>query len=349
MASVVIDKPGQLTTVQDLGRPALRRAGFPTGGAVDRVALRVANLLVGNADDAAALECALVGPIFHFPDDATVAMAGARAAGVPHRQRFRVRAGERLNLSRLVEGAYAYIAIAGGLDVPDVLGSRSTDVRLGFGGHHGRALRAGDAVSIRVARRDPDVDAAAGLRRGDFSRHATVHNGRFTTTTTDPYETPLRLGPRVSDLHDRSPDAPIRVLDGLDSARTTSDWTTSPFTVSSMSDRVGVRLSGAQIAIQSDPNAASGPVFPGTVQLPPDGVPIALLADAQTLGGYPQVGHVIGVDLPRVAQLRPGQAVRFERVDLAEAHRLARRQARAFAFLRYGLRVTMPSGADDRP
>lgn len=345
MARIVIDKPGQLTTVQDFGRPALRRAGFPTGGAVDRVALRLANLLVGNAENTAALECALVGPVLRFTHDIDIAITGAHASGLPHRQRFRVHAGERVNLSRLDAGAYAYVAIAGGIDVPEVLGSRSTDVRLHFGGYNGRMLRTGDELTVLNASNGSVTDPTRFQRPSDFSRHVPASTGSSSRPRTDISP----IGPKTADLHDRPPGTAIRILPAPDADRLPIDWPLAPFTISSKSDRVGVRLDGPQFTITTHPTAASGPVFPGTIQLPPDGVPIVLLADAQTLGGYPQIGHVISVDLPRLAQTRPGHAVRFEPVTLDEAHRLARRQERAFAFLRYGLRATMPGGADDRP
>ncbi|HEX8323510.1 MAG TPA: biotin-dependent carboxyltransferase family protein [Tepidisphaeraceae bacterium] len=300
--SIRIEQPGLLTTIQDLGRPTLRQAGLPGGGAVDPLALRTANLLVGNAEEAAAIECAWVGPVLRFTTAAILSVTGARVSNIPFAERFRVEAGTRLTLSRLNRGAYAYVAVAGGIDVPTVLGSRSTDVRLGFGGFEGRALRAGDELPIADA---GAIAAAPGLRVGMIGR--------------------------------RDDNAPIRVVDGKDADRVSPDWLDQAFTVSSKSDRAGVRLEGTRIECQERGNDESSVVLPGVIQLPGDGRPIVLLADAQTLGGYPQIGHVIRTDLPCVAQSKPGTALRFERVSRQEAHRLALRQERELALMRYGL------------
>jgi antagonist of KipI len=300
--AILIEKPGVLTTVQDLGRPHLRARGFPSGGAVDTLSLRCANLHAGNAESAAALECALVGPVLRFTHETHLAIAGARVAGLPHCRRFRVGPRESLNLSSFAAGAYAYVAIAGGINVPEILGGRGTDVRLGFGGLAGRALRAGDRLS---AKETEPTDAHA--------------------------EVPTQ--PLVS----LDPESPIRILDGRDADLVSPSWVAHPFAVSAKSDRVGVRLTGLHLESRGRGDAVSCAVFPGTIQLPGDGVPIVLLADAQTLGGYPQVAHVIRADLPRLAQRRPGMTIRFERVTLDRAHALARRHERDLATLRYGL------------
>lgn len=306
MNTLHILQPGMLSTVQDLGRPHLRQSGLPTGGAMDAPALRIANLLVGNPENTAAIECALVGPVIEFQKSAVVAIAGARVDGVPYCERFRMKAKSRLDLTRFVAGAYAYVAVAGGVDVPTVLGGHGTDVKLKFGGHHGRPLRAGDVLPI----------------------------GK---TATSKSETPLRVSP----ITDPLAPGPIRFVDGKDAGAVAHDWCDATFTVSSQSDRMGVRLDGPAMNATAPAAAASAVVLPGTIQLPPDGRPIAVLADAQTLGGYPQIAHVITADLPRLAQIRPGQTVRFERVSLADAHQLLRQQTRQLALLRQGIRFKL--------
>jgi antagonist of KipI len=305
--AVIVEHPGTLTTIQDLGRLALRSSGFPSGGAVDTLALRIANLLVGNDENAAALECALVGPRLRFSSDSIVAIAGAQVDELPHFQSFVVRAGQRLDLARLKRETYAYLAISGGIDMPVIMGSRSTDVRLGFGGFHGRALRAGDQLGIG--------------QRATYGTTAGVHVN-------------------FASWYDAS--QPIRVVDGKDTALFDRDWTDHDFRVSAKSDRAGIRLDGTRLEYSKPPaDAPSSAVFPGTIQLPGDGSPIVLLADAQTLGGYPQIAHVIRVDLPRMAQFRPGATVRFRRVSIDEAHRLAIQCERQIALLRYRLSLTM--------
>ncbi|MGC4032352.1 MAG: biotin-dependent carboxyltransferase family protein [Tepidisphaeraceae bacterium] len=308
---IVVESPGLLTTVQDLGRPMLRANGLPPGGAADTLSLRIANLIVGNPENAAALECALVGPMLRFKRAAVVAVCGARVAGIASNSLLRVPAGGRLSLGRIERGVYAYVAVAGGIDVPEVLGSRATDVRLGFGGHHGRKLAKGDTLPVGVKRATP----AFGL---------TVSAGSV-------FE-----------------DVPvIRIVDGRDSARVADDWTKRAYAVSSKSDRVGIRLDGEALAITSEAAAQSSAVFPGTIQLPGDGRPIILAADAQTLGGYPQIGHVIRADLPRLVQICPGSAVRFGRVSLEEAHAALRRQEKELALLRTGIRLRTEAHAGD--
>ena len=301
--AVEIVRPGMFSTVQDLGRPGHRALGVPLGGAADSFALRLANLLVGNAEDAAALEFTLVGPVLRFLRDALVAIAGAEVVGVASWLPFVVRAGSVLDLSRLGAGCRGYFAIAGGIDVAPVLGSRGTFVRGGFGGFSGRLLQAGDRLPVPEVSRDP----------GDH----------------------WRIDPRV--VPELARPATLRVVAGTHAEEFDAAWTMHEFKVTAQSDRMGVRLSGAALRRATAGELLSAPVTPGTVQVPPDGQPIVLLADAQTIGGYPRLAHVIAVDLPRAAQLRPGDAVRFTPVSLDEARRLAHAQERALVLLRAGL------------
>lgn len=298
--------PGLLTTVQDAGRRGLGDLGVPISGACDAWSLAVANVLLGNDPGAAALECSLLGPELQAVRDVTVALTGAdlQAEIRPSGRRIApgtvawLRAGDVLALPAPADsGARAYVAVPGGLDVPIVLGSRSTCLVAGFGGFEGRPLRAGDLVS------------AAGSLPVEGSRD----------------------GLRWPGLHTPLDDAAVRILPGPDSdpgllaALTARAWSVSP-----SSDRRGVRLVGEAL----EPPPASGErlttgVLPGTVQLPPDGQPIVLLADAQPTGGYPAIGVVIEADLPIVGQLAAARGVRFELVDGAEARaaNVARRAA----------------------
>lgn len=309
---LIVHEASAPATVQDLGRPGARSSGVPTGGAMDAPALRVANLLVGNPESAAGLECAVAGPVVSFSATARVAVCGAEVRGVPGWRPIVLRKRERLDLRRFVAGYRAYLAVAGGLDVPAVLGSRSTDVRTGFGGYLGRALRAGDRVPVGASSpadgRPPGAWQVAHSIRPRFSDDVTL---------------------RVI----LQPDAPADLLTGR------------AFVVDPASDRMGVRLrpdEGPSRADRSTHHARDGDlpsraVVPGTVQLPPDGRPIILAADAPTIGGYAVAGVVITVDQALVAQLRPGHRVRFEAVDLAEARRQLRRRERALAMLRVAM------------
>jgi antagonist of KipI len=291
-----------LTTVQDLGRRGHRAAGVPLSGAMDAFALRVANFLVGNTENAAALEFTLRGPELEFSADTVVAVGGADFGGVPVWQPVRVAAGTRINFSAARSGCRGYLALAGGFDVAPVLGSRSTYLRAALGGHAGRALR------------DGDVLYAPGL----VPRVA----GRW------------HIDERILPAYSASP--LVRVVRGVqaDEFGSLGDAT---FSVSQKSDRMGVRLAGPALVRSVTGDLISMTVVPGTIQVPPDGQPIVLMADAQTIGGYPQIAHVISVDLPLVAQLRPGDTVRFRVVALAEAHELLLARERTLAILHEGL------------
>ncbi|MEO6245262.1 MAG: 5-oxoprolinase subunit PxpB [Opitutaceae bacterium] len=302
-AAIEVARPGVFTTVQDLGRPGHRAQGVALGGAADALALRVANLLVGNAETEAALEFTLAGPELIFRRDALVAVCGAEIDGVPEGRPMPIRAGQTLDLGRLRHGCRGYLAVAGGIDVPIVLGSRGTDVRGGFGGWAGRALHAGDCLSVPDFHRDP-------------GEHWHIDRRIFPPP-----------GPPVF----------LRVVAGRHTDDFDAVWLAHEFKASPQSDRMGVRLSGATMLRRTARELISAPVTPGTVQVPPDGRPIVLLADAQTIGGYPRLAHVITVDLARAAQLRPGDSVRFTMVPLAEARRLLREREHRLDLLRAGL------------
>ncbi len=299
---VRVKRAGLQTTVQDLGRPGFRADGVPLGGAMDRFALRVANLLVGNDENTAALEFTLAGPDIEFPEPALVAAAGADFGALPLWRPIAVAAGTILKFGLAASGCRGYLAIAGGFAVPRVLGSASTFVRGNFGGV-GRALRDGDVLSA------PAVHP-----------HVAEH---------------WRIDPRIVPPYSGAPT--VRVLPGAQAAEFGSAFFEHSYGVTAQSDRMGFRLKGAPLTRQSGAELRSGTVAPGTVQVPPDGQPIVLMADAQTIGGYPQIAHVISADLPLVAQLRPGDAVQFRAIDLAEAHELTLARERALAMLRQGL------------
>lgn len=298
---ITVVHPGLFTTIQDLGRPGYRSAGVPLSGAADRVSLRLANLLVGNPEDAAALECTLLGPTLRFEQESLVALVGADFPGFPGGVATRVPANAVLTLGHAIRGCRGYLAVAGGIDVAPVLGSCSTLVVAGFGGCAGRALRAGDNLVV-------------GERRAEAARRLNA--------------TPLPGGPQV-----------LRVIGGEQAEAFGAGAWRRTFRTSSRSDRMGVRLTGEPLGgAAAFAGMASVAVFPGTVQVPPDGQPILLLADAQTIGGYPVLGQVIAADLPLAAQLRPGDEVRLEPVTLAEAHVALRHREAAIVAVREAVR-----------
>jgi len=293
---------GLLTTVQDLGRFGHRRHGVAWGGAMDAPALRAANLLVGNAPGAAALECTVAGPALRFLAPTRLAVTGADLGPVLHRDDLGpwavppgaavlARAGNRLLFTGRRAGCRAYVALAGGVDVPVVLGSRATDLGAGFGGFQGRALRAGDHLALGAARGEP---AHAAPPPGPPAGSLTLR---------------VVLGPQHDHL---SSDSVGRFLSG-------------EYAVTAASDRVGCRLDGPRLDHAGGGEIPSDGMVPGSVQVPPDGQPIVMLADGPTTGGYPKVATIIRADVPLLAQVLGGEGrVRFAAVSVEEAQRPAR-------------------------
>lgn len=294
---------GMLTTVQDLGRVGHRAAGVPLSGVMDPRAARLANLLVGNEEDAAVLEMTLLGPELEFPHDMLIAVGGATFEGCEAWRPRVVRAGQRIRFGAAERGCRGYLAIAGGIAVPRVLGSRSTYLRAGIGGWHGRGLRPGDTVPI-----------------APVARAVAEH---------------WWIDPRVLPAYHEA--QTVRVVLGAQAGEFSDHWADQTFKISPQSDRMGLRLAGEPLERRKGEELLSTPVAPGAVQVPPDGQPIILMADAQTMGGYPQLAHVAKVDLPLLGQTRPGDSVRFQVVPLEEAHQLWLAQEHVLAMLREGL------------
>ncbi len=274
--------PGVLTTVQDLGRRGARRFGVPLAGALDPRSLRAANALVGNDPGAAALELTLRGPVLRFRTGTTFAITGAGfAARLDGRPRALWRAhparpGQELDCGSCTPGLRGYLAVRGGIDVPLVLGSRSTCLRGGFGGLEGRVLREGDELKIGGAPAAPPAEDAWRPHLGE------------------PVRLRVRPGPHA------------RLLSAADRTQ----LTTAAFRLRPDSDRMGARLEGPRLE-SGRPEVLTLPTLPGAVQLTPAGQVIVLLNDAQTTGGYPLVGMVVEDDLGDLAQARPGAAVYF--------------------------------------
>jgi len=319
-------KPGLLTTVQDLGRPGYQQYGVVVGGALDGLAARTANLIVGNGDNAAVLEMAQTGPDLQFAAETLVAWCGAdfdaRIGGepLPCDRAVRVAAGETVSFGFARSGLRAWLAVAGGLDVPLVMGSRSTYRRAGIGGHQGRPLVAGDRLSVFPA--------------GERARHvlATLHAGgkRATTWTVRPgtLGKPVATGTvramRGPEWNWFTPEAQHKFF--------ATDWQTTK-----EADRMGVRLDGPELALAKPREMVSAAVNAGVVQVPAAGRPIVLLPSRQSVGGYPRLAAVAAVDLRKFTQLRPGDTVRFQEITLAAAHELYLARERDLNRVRTGL------------
>jgi biotin-dependent carboxylase-like uncharacterized protein len=284
--------PGLLTTVQDAGRTGLRHLGVGSAGALDPFSYRAANLLVGNRRGEAALEITLVGPTLRFDFAARIALTGAECEAfvddvpIPGLRRVDLPAGATLRIGPCRRGARAYLAVAGGIDVAPVLGSRATDLRAGFGGFAGRALRSGDVLPL-----DPLSDTGS-ASLGIASRW---------------------IDPRPT--LDLSRDAVAQVLPGRDELSRPDALFDSRWCIAAASDRQVLRLEGPSLALAQPRECTSEPLVPGTIQLPPEGQPLLLLADAQTVGGYPVIGIVASADLARLAQCRPGESLHLRRGD----------------------------------
>jgi antagonist of KipI len=306
---------GFQTTVQDCGRIGLRKFGVTPGGALDSISLRLANLLVGNRECAAGLECGNGRIRLRFHDERILAWSGGE---------FEVRVGDNLvpilHCARVSSdadieilpqrGGRAWLAISGGIAVPEILGSRATDLRAHFGGWKGRALRDGDELSLGV-----ESELCAHVRDeisnvvSDWSAPRYVGRGKL-----------------------------LRIIRG-------KNWTddigakllAQKFRVAMNSDRMGLRLEGEEIVPTSRHELVSEAVTPGTIQLPPSGAPVVLLQGCQTIGGYPKIAHVITVDLACAAQLQSLDEVRFKLIELEEARQFLREREREIALFRVGL------------
>lgn len=301
--SIAVIQPGLLSSLQDAGRPGHAALGVGRAGAMDQPAWQLANALVGNTRDEAAIECTLTGPSLRFEQAAVIALTGATITarvgehGVPMWTTCHLPAGSLLHLGGMTRGCRSYLAVRGGFDVPALLGSRSSDLHAHIGHAHGRALRAGDVLPVGAAAPlagSPDGDDVQPLDWSldpqpwfDFTRR------------------PLAL---LRGSHWVQLDAASQQLlfDGK-------------FVLSKDSNRTASRLDGHALQLRAPLELISEAALPGTLQLPPSGQPIALLAEAPVTGGYPRIGQIATVDLPRLAQLRPGDTVCFRETTMDEA------------------------------
>lgn len=329
MSGFKIISPGLLTTVQDLGRSGWRRHGVTAGGAMDLLALRLVNLLVGNGEGAAALEITLTGPRLTFAEETLFALGGGDFAAqlngqpVPLWRPVRAPRDTTLELAECRRGCRAYLTVAGGIAVGEVMGGRGTDLRAGLGGFQGRALRAGDELKTGA----PAERAARILQ----------------TLQT---QTVARWGVAADALPAYAAKATVRAVRGGQ-----FDWFAeesrrrlfaAAYRVSAKADRMGMRLAGPVLNRLAPRELLSEAVAFGAIQVPPSGQPIVLMADCQTIGGYPKIAHVISVDLPVLAQLQPADEVRFREVSLEEAQRLYLVREREIQKIKTGLALRCP-------
>ncbi len=311
-ALATILRPGAETTVQDAGRAAFRHLGVPESGAADRLSFALANAAAGNRWDAPALECAATGPEMRFEAAAKFALGGAdmgatlNGAPISAYAAHRATPGDILKLGPAPRGLRAYIAIAGGVAAGVAFGSAATYAPAGLGGVDGRALKTGDVINCGEA---PTMQAA---------------------------DIPASAAPAMSG------DVFLRVTRGpefpLVDADAQKSFLSGPFVASRRANRMGVELNGGAVRPPDGFSMRSSPVFPGTVQCPRSGDPFLLLADAQTVGGYPRIAQVIDPDLHLAGQIRPGAKVWFKETTADEARDIAVQQTAFYSAYMPGFR-----------
>jgi len=308
MGSLLVVRPGLQTTVQDLGRWGFQSRGVPVAGAMDPFACRLANALVGNCPDDACLEVTLSGPQLQFDVERVIAVTGAEFAMtvdgtvVDTGRPFRVAKGSRLTFGARRKGARAFVAVAGGLAVPPVLGSRSTHLPTKMGGWFGRQLETDDLLPLGpVLPSRPPHRSVPTHRPSPANAPDPIH----TTPTRDSGPVVVRVlpGPQQQYFQDDA----IAILQS------------APYLVTPESNRMGFRLRGPRLGQARGADIVSDATALGSLQVPSSGQPILLMADRQTTGGYPKLATVITADLALVAQLAPGDQFRFEACTLRDA------------------------------
>jgi 5-oxoprolinase (ATP-hydrolysing) subunit C len=316
---IEVIRTAPLLSVQDTGRQHFRHLGIPQAGMMDSFALRQANLLLNNSPDAAGLEISFGPVLLRTREDIEIVLMGTDMSAqllspdgqhelrqLTHGFVHRIPAAHHVALgTAAIPGQRACLAVCGGIDVPVMLGSRSTDLNNGFGGLEGRALRAGDTLPL-----GPTHSTSSSL-------------------------------PQVG-VRQQQPGTRLRAIRGIDyglfQTRARSAFWNTPWRVNPMSNRMGVRLGGEVLHINAEKLRLSTGTLPGMIQIPADGQPIILAADAQTTGGYPCLASVIAADLWQLAYLTPGSAISFSEVSIAEAQGLAARQQQDLMMLEDNLK-----------
>ena len=296
--SLYFEASGFLTSIQDGGRYGYQDIGVSPSGPMDKRAFQTANILAGNSKDESAFEFTYMGPVILFESDNVIAITGADmsptldSVEIPMYQAVSVRRGQKLRFGMLKNGLRSYLAVSGGLDVPEVMGSRSTLIRNHIGGYNGRAIQKDDRI----------------LLRSPVAEIGKMNKRRLPPGNTDYESIELRVirGPQ----DDRFTDAGIKT------------FFNGEYSVTNEADRMGCRLDGAVIEHKSDANIISDGIAEGSVQVPGNGLPIVMLADRQSTGGYTKIATVITVDLPKMAQVKPGNKIRFIEIDIKTAQKL---------------------------
>lgn len=313
--SITILRPGLLTSIQDTGRYGFQKYGVIASGAMDTYSLRMANLLVGNEENEATLEITLMGPIISVDQDMLIAVTGADFSPtvdgipLPEWRPVLIKKGSVIKFGAPKSGCRSYLAVAGGVAVKKIMNSKSTYLRAGIGGFQGRALQKEDRLETGEW---SERSLMLFRKLKDMSFH-------YPFSTTEWF-----IDTKLFFLH--SSKSHIRVLPGRQYNQLTEkgkeQFFSESFQVTPQSDRMGFRLIGPKIELREKREMLSEAVSFGTIQLPPNGNPIILLADRQTTGGYPKIAQVISADLSYLAQRKPGEKIQFQLVTLEEAEKL---------------------------
>ncbi len=303
MSYLKIKNPGLLTTIQDFGRIGYQQYGVPVAGAMDSYAMQLANILVGNDRNDAVIEMTFVGPEIEFNLNTTIAITGAdmspniNGSLIEMYKTINVNKGDILKFNAVKQGCRAYLSICGGLDIPNIMESKSTYLRANIGGFEGRKLRVGDEIYVKARK-----------------------NVRRVNTR----EIPKELIPQYKN------EVAARVILGPEDKRFTNQgietFFEDEYKITNQSDRMGYRLDGKKIEHKDGADIISGGIALGAIQVPGHGQPIIMMADRQTTGGYTKIANVISVDIPYLAQLKPGDKIKFKETTLDEAHKLIKQR-----------------------
>lgn len=332
-----INKDGLQTTVQDLGRRGFQKYGVIVSGVMDPFAHRLANVLVGNPETDPTIEITLMGPQLTFLEDCLFALTGGDLSPLLNREPIKMwrpifaKKGCKLIFGKPLSGCRTYLAVAGGISVSQVMGSKSTYLRAGIGGFNGRTLKKGDVVNI-----------------GESSNYIRPFIDKLARDATASSFIQLDWTLMTQAIPTNQTEITVRVTEGrqakLFNENSTYAFYNEAFQISSDSDRMGYRLKGPQLALKEAKELVSEGVAFGSIQVPPDGQPIILMADRQTTGGYPKIGQVTSVDLPKVSQLKPGEFIRFEKITLEEAQQLLLNERRLIAQLTKSISLKFKEG-----
>jgi antagonist of KipI len=336
--SIKVLQPGPLTTIQDLGRTGFQKFGVIVSGAVDPFALRVANLLTGNDETEAGLEMTLSGATLLFEEEALIAICGGNfqplIQGIPVGmwKPILVKKGSELSFASTrtgtadTAGARVYVAVSGGFDLPETMGSKSTYLRAKMGGFQGRSLKKGDRLPLS---KKSEIST--------FEKRETKKNNRYFS------EVSWFVSPSILPKYSSHPT--VRVIPGKEFSSfnevSIRDFFNHPYKVTPHSDRMGYRLEGPPLVLKEKQEMLSEPTTFGTIQVPSNGQPIVLLADRQTTGGYPCIGYVISADLPLVAQTKPGDTLTFCETTVEAAQTIYIKQEKDLQLLKKWLTIKL--------